>query len=49
MKLENYFTYKSYPIGTSIHNHPTVKPKELLYNIIKISSNENDIVLDPYI
>ena len=28
--------------------HSTQKPEELLYRIIAISSNENDVVLDPF-
>jgi len=30
-------------------NHPTVKPLELIKNYIKIGSNENDIILDPFV
>lgn len=45
----NYFTYFSYPIGVKQKwEHPTIKPIELIKKIIKISSNENDIVLDPF-
>ena len=29
-------------------NHPTQKPEELLKRIILASSNENDIILDPF-
>ncbi|MEO2248557.1 DNA methyltransferase [Staphylococcus saprophyticus] len=29
-------------------NHPTQKPKKLLERIIKASSNENEVVLDPF-
>jgi site-specific DNA-methyltransferase (adenine-specific) len=29
-------------------NHPTQKPEALLERIIKVSSNKNDIVLDPF-
>jgi site-specific DNA-methyltransferase (adenine-specific) len=29
-------------------NHPTQKPEILLERIIKVSSNENDIILDPF-
>jgi len=29
-------------------NHPTQKPESLLNRIIKASSNENDLVFDPF-
>ena len=45
---QNYFTYQSYSIWKKEYDHPTVKPKELLLNKIKISSNEWDLIFDPY-
>ena len=30
------------------YNHPTVKPEKIIENLIINSSNENDLVLDPY-
>ena len=45
---ENYFTYQSYPIWKREYDHPTVKPQHLLDRMIKISSNEWDVVFDPY-
>lgn len=29
-------------------NHPTQKPVKILKHIVKIASNENDVVLDPF-
>ena len=29
--------------------HPTSKPLKLIYNFVKISSKENDLVLDPFV
>ena len=46
---ENYFTYESHAIGNRKYNHPTVKPIEMIERLIKISSNEWDTVLDPYL
>lgn len=46
---ENYFTYQTFPIGTKEFPHPTVKPQHLLDRFIKVSSNEWDLVFDPYI
>jgi DNA modification methylase len=47
---ENYFTVIERPIGCNNKlGHPTQKPVELIYNAIRISSNENDVVLDPYL
>lgn len=46
---QNYFTYQSFPIGWKKEfNHPTIKPQHLLDRMIKISSNEWDLVFDPY-
>ena len=46
---KNYFTYETYPIGSRKYNHPTVKPLEMIERLIKISSNEWDLVLDCYL
>lgn len=52
--LGEYKTKKTYyvtPLNTrekKLYNHPTVKPQEILQNLIVNSSNENDIVLDPF-
>ena len=48
---ENYFTYFSHPIGRKgkVTKHPTEKPINPIRKMIQISSNENDIVLDPYV
>ena len=35
-------------IVRSEFNHPTVKPLELIEKYIKVGSNENDIILDPF-
>lgn len=32
-----------------LYNHPTIKPMEIISNMIFNSSNEGDIVLDPFI
>jgi site-specific DNA-methyltransferase (adenine-specific) len=49
MTYEHYFTWKSLPIGGKKEfKHPTIKDESLLINPILISSNENDIVLDPF-
>ena len=32
-----------------LYDHPTIKPLNIIETIIKNSSNENDIVLDPFI
>lgn len=50
-----YHTKKKYyitPINKSdkkLYNHPTIKPLEIIKNIIINSSNEGDIVLDPFL
>lgn len=45
---ENYFTVFEYPIGNNETEHPTEKPIKFIRRIIKISSKENDLVLDPF-
>lgn len=46
---ESYRTVRSYPIGTKTTSHPAEKPLSLLYGMIYVSTNENDIVFDGYI
>jgi len=46
---KNYFTYFNKPIGKREFEHPTVKDLNFIKRCIKISSNENDIVLDGYL
>ena len=53
----NYFTYETHSIGKKekydidweMLSHPTQKPLDMIERLIKISSNEWDIVLDPYL
>lgn len=49
-KYDNYRTVMSYPVGggTKETNHPTEKPLFFIKNQIRISSQENDLVLDPF-
>lgn len=50
----SYKTKKTYYISPSNvkdkrkYNHPTVKPIEIVKNLIENSSQENDVVLDPF-
>lgn len=44
-KCVNVFNYL---IGKKETNHPTEKPIEFVRNIIEISTNEGDVVLDPF-
>lgn len=46
---QDYFTIKRYPTGNKETTHPTEKPIALFRNIIKILSNEGDMVLDPFL
>lgn len=50
-KLSNVWTDISpiVPWSKEKIEHPTQKPIELLERIIKISSNENDLILDPFL
>ena len=49
-----YSTKKTYYVTPSntkekrLYGHPTVKPQAILENLVINSSNENDIVLDPF-
>jgi len=47
---DNYFTYFFHPIGRvgKVTNHPTEKSIEPIKRFIRISSNENDLILDPF-
>lgn len=50
-----YATKKTFYVSTKnledkkLYNHPTIKPLEVIQNIIINSSNEGDIVLDPFL
>lgn len=46
---QKYFTIIKHKIGDNNEfAHPTQKPLDLVLNAIKISSNENDVILDAY-
>ena len=51
----NYHTKKKYYISQcnvadkKLYHHPTIKPLEIIQNLIINSSNEGDIILDPFI
>lgn len=51
----NYHTKKKYYVSQinvadkKLYHHPTIKPLEIIQNLIINSSNEEDIVLDPFI
>ena len=45
------FTYYVTPLNTAdkkLYGHPTIKPVEILQNLIVNSSNPGDIILDPF-
>lgn len=45
------FTYYVTPLNTAdkkLYGHPTIKPIEILHNLIVNSSNPGDIILDPF-
>ena len=45
------FTYYVTPLNTAdkkLYGHPTIKPVEILQNLIVNSSNTGDVVLDPF-
>lgn len=50
-----YATKRTFYVSTKnledkkLYNHPTIKPLEIIQNIIINSSNEGDIVLDPFL
>ena len=44
---EKYRSFNYYPIGKKETNHPTEKPLSLIRNMIEISTNKDDLVLDP--
>ncbi len=47
-----YEVYKKmfiYPIGNTKFKHPTVKPLWIISRAIRISSNENDLIFDPFL
>lgn len=49
-QMHNFFESPicSYPERLKEPKHPTQKPVKLLKHLIKIASNENDIVFDPF-
>lgn len=50
-----YATKRTFYVSTKnledkkLYNHPTIKPLEIIQNLIINSSNEGDIVLDPFL
>ena len=46
---KRYFTIKEFPIGNKKTTHPAEKPEYLFSDIIEISTNPNDIILDPFL
>ena len=46
---ENWINYIPYLRGKERIGYPTQKPEKLIERIIKASSNENDIVMDPFL
>lgn len=50
----NYETKKKYYVTPTnkedkkLYNHPTIKPLEIIKNLVINSSKENDIILDPF-
>jgi len=46
LDFDNYKTINEFPIGKKYTSHPTEKPVDLLKKYIKISSQENEIILD---
>lgn len=48
-KYENKRPYYFYNIGgTKEYNHPALKPLEPITNLLEVGSNENNLVLDPF-
>ena len=51
---KGYEDAKTYFVGMinhadkKIYNHPTIKPLEYIRTLIRNSSNENDVILDPF-
>lgn len=51
-EFKTKFTYYVTPLNAKdkkLYNHPTIKPLEIIQNLIINSSQENDIVLDPFL
>lgn len=49
--FDTKFTYYVSPLNAKdkkLYKHPTVKPLNIIKNFVINSSNENDIVLDPF-
>lgn len=48
---DSKFTYYVTPLNTKdkeLYGHPTCKPIDILKNFVINSSNENDVILDPF-
>lgn len=51
-EFKTKFTYYVTPLNQSDkkqYGHPTIKPLEIVQNLILNSSNESDIILDPFL
>lgn len=48
LNFDMYRSVKIVNIGNKDTTHPTEKPLHLIKDLVKISSNENDIILDPF-
>ena len=51
-EFKTKFTYYITPLNVKdkkLYNHPTIKPLDIIQNLIINSSQENDIVLDPFL
>ena len=51
-EFKTKFTYYVTPLNQSDkkqYGHPTIKPLEIVQNLILNSSNEGDIILDPFL
>lgn len=51
MKFEDAKTEMIAPINAKdkkLYNHPTIKPLDMIEKLIRNSTNEGDIVLDPF-
>lgn len=44
----HYYISKTNKSDKDIYNHPTIKPLEMVKNHLKHSSNEGDVILDPF-
>lgn len=46
---KKYYVSKANVFDKKLYNHPTIKPLEIIQNLIINSSNEGDIVFDPFL